>query len=137
MFLKTIQLKNFQGIKDLSFDLGQTTKIYGDNATGKTTVANALSWLLFDKSSTGEKNFSPKTIGPEGGEHGLEHSVSAIFSDGTEDVELRKVFYEKYTKSRGKATQEFSGHTTDYFIKAIPLRFSFQKPFRGKNAGEY
>ncbi|MFP5528181.1 AAA family ATPase [Peptococcus simiae] len=122
MFLKKLELKNFQGIKDLSLDLGQTTRIYGDNATGKTTVANALSWLLFDKSSTGEKGFSPKTIGPEGEVHGLEHSVTAIFSDRTEEVELRKVFYEKYTKSRGSATEEFAGHTTDYFIDAVPQK---------------
>lgn len=117
--LQKLNLKNFQGIKNLSIELGEHTAIYGDNATGKTTIANAISWLLYDKSSTGEKGFSPKTIGKDGVAHGLDHEVAALFSSG---LELRKVFCEKYVKSRGKANKEFSGHTTDYYINGVPSK---------------
>ena len=78
MRLLKITLTNFQGIKALTLEpLGVSASIYGDNATGKTTIYNALTWLLFDKSSTGAKNFTPKTRGPEGDIHHLEHKVEA------------------------------------------------------------
>ena len=63
MKLLQLTLNNFQGIKTLTFDFegGKSASIYGDNATGKTTVYNAITWLLFDKASTAAKNFTPKT----------------------------------------------------------------------------
>lgn len=123
MHLTKLELRNFQGIKSLNIDIDEkTTMIYGDNATGKTTIANSLSWLLFDKSSTGEKGFTPKTIGKEGELHNLNHEVTATFSDGKIEKTLTKTYYEKYTKVRGRATKEFSGHTTDYTINGVPSK---------------
>ena len=65
MRLLSMKLENFQGVKTLSLEFpgGCSGSIYGDNGTGKTTVFNALTWLLFDKASTGVKDFSPKTKG--------------------------------------------------------------------------
>lgn len=61
MRLKKLSLSNFQGIKSFEFEPdGHNANVYGTNAAGKTTLFNALTWLLFDKSSTGEKGFSPK-----------------------------------------------------------------------------
>ncbi len=63
MKLLYLKLNNFQGIRhlDMAFH-GANAHIYGDNATGKTTVLNALTWLLFDKPITGAKGFTPKTM---------------------------------------------------------------------------
>ena len=48
MRLLSLKLENFQGIKDATFEFdGYNAAIYGDNATGKTTVFNAITWLLF------------------------------------------------------------------------------------------
>ena len=113
--MKIIQLNlnNFQGIRALTLDLdGKSASIYGDNATGKTTVYNAITWLLFDKSSTGAKGFTPKTRGADGELHNLEHSAEALIA--TEDCgkfRLKKVFREVYKKKNGSMTAEFSGHT--------------------------
>lgn len=66
MKLLRLTLNNFQGIKSLTLEFnGSSASVYGDNATGKTTVYNALTWLLFDKASTGVKNFTPKTRGSD------------------------------------------------------------------------
>lgn len=118
MKLITLTLDNFQGVTHAEFDFsGQSCSIYGDNATGKTTVFNAFTWLLFDKASTGAKNFSPKTTGT----HELDYSASAVIqADDGSQVGLRKVFHEVYKKKRGSAEREFSGHTTDYFIDGVP-----------------
>ena len=79
MILNKIALENFQGIKELELEFdGQNASIYGDNGTGKTTVANAFTWLMFDRSASDTKGFSPKPIGKDGSEiHNLTTSVSA------------------------------------------------------------
>lgn len=124
MKILTLQLENYQGIKALSLDFdGQSASIYGDNATGKTTVFNAITWLLFDRPSTGAKNYTPKTKGPDGDLHFLEHAATARFSmeDGR-IVTLRKVFHENYKKKRGSATEEFNGHSVDFYIDGVPVK---------------
>lgn len=122
MKLLTLRLENFQGLKAEEFQIGgNSASIYGDNATGKTTIFNALTWLLFDKASTGAKNFSPKTKGPDGDLHFLEHAAEAKFSlDDGRIVTLRKAFHEIYKKKRGSNVDEFDGHTTDYYIDGVP-----------------
>ncbi len=85
MKINTLRLENFQGIKSAGFDFnGQSASIYGDNATGKTTVYNAVTWLLFDRPSTGAKNFTPKTRNQHGGDafsHRLFRHPSGTHSD--------------------------------------------------------
>lgn len=124
MKITKLQLENFQGIRSAYYRFdGLSASIYGDNATGKTTVFNAITWLLFDKASTGAKNFTPKTKGPEGDLHYLDHAVTARFQmDDGRMLTLRKVFHEIYKKKRGSATEEFDGHSIDYYIDGVPVK---------------
>jgi len=125
MKLHSLVLDNFQGIRRLTLDLGgQSCTILGDNATGKTTLFNAVTWLLFDKASTGAKNFSPKTKGADGDLHNLVHSVEATFSLDVsgQRTTLKKQLQETYTKKRGSTTEEFTGHTVSYFIDGVPTK---------------
>lgn len=124
MRLSRLKVTNFQGIKslELNFD-GKSAAIYGDNATGKTTVFNAVTWLLFDKASTGAKSFTPKTKGPNGDVHNVEHSAEAVFeTENGACVTLKKVFKEVYKKKRGSVHEEFDGHTVEYFIDSVPCK---------------
>lgn len=124
MKLLKLTLNNFQGIKSLTLDFdGRSAAIFGDNATGKTTVYNALTWLLFDKASTAAKGFTPKTRGADDDLHHLEHSSEAVFStDEGRIVTLKKTLKEVYRKKRGSAREEFSGHTVDYEIDGVPVK---------------
>ena len=125
MKILNLTLQNFKGIRYFRLDTqGKDTNIYGDNGTGKTTLADAFMWLLFDKDSSNRKDFQIKTLKPDGEpEHGLEHTVEAILEleDGSQ-LALKKVYQEKWTKKRGSATEEFTGHTTDYFIDGVPVQ---------------
>ena len=49
--LKKLTLKNFKGIKEKEVIFSDKTNISGDNATGKTTIFDAYSWLLWGKDS--------------------------------------------------------------------------------------
>lgn len=118
-----IKLRNFKGIRQLDVEVNrENARIYGDNATGKTTVFDGFLWLLFDKDSNNDSKFAIQTLTGAGHKvHNLEHTVEAeLLVDGV-SVKLKKVYKEKWTKKRGQAQQEFSGYTTDHFVDDVPL----------------
>lgn len=122
IILKSLKLHNFKGIKDFEVEFGHVTDIKGKNGLGKSTIFDAFNWLLFDKDSQGRKNFEIKTL-DETGEplHKLEHTVEGyLIIDGIQ-LTLAKTFKEKWTKKRGQATQNFSGHETKHFINGVEV----------------
>lgn len=122
--LLKLNLRNFKGIKEFNLDLkGSDVSIYGDNATGKTTIMDSFIWLLFDKDSQNSSQFNIKTLDEEGNViHGLEHEVSAKLEIDNKEIELQKIYKEKWTKKRGQTNSELTGHTTDYFINGVPKK---------------
>lgn len=122
--LQEMKLENFKGIRDLKIDFnGQDTRISGRNATGKTTIVDAFTWLFFNKDSQGSADFDVKTKNSKGEFlHNLEHSVEAVLFVGGDEKTFKKVFKEKYVKKRGSNDAEFSGHTTDYFVDDVPRK---------------
>lgn len=121
--IKALKLENFKGIKNLTIDFKDTTNIYGDNAVGKTTIFDAYSWLLWDKDSLNRKDFAIKPYDKDGEEvHNLESIVEGDFTFGDTDLTLKKIYKEVWTKKRGSTQAEFTGHTTDYYINAVPVK---------------
>ncbi|MCK8826378.1 AAA family ATPase [Natroniella acetigena] len=124
--LLNLKLRNFKGIRELEIAPGaQDIEIFGDNGTGKTTVADAWFWLLFDKDSkeNSTQSFDIKTLDEQGNViHGLEHEVTGILQVDSKRLEFKKIYKEKWTKQRGSATKKFTGHTTDYFINSVPVK---------------
>lgn len=123
MKLLKLNLQNFKGIRNSEFDFGGiNATIYGDNATGKTTVFDSLCWLLFGKDSLDRADFEIKTL--ENGKpiHKVNHEVEAEFlNDDGNSFTLRRVYREKYSSPRGGDTK-LTGHTTDYFINEVPVK---------------
>jgi DNA repair exonuclease SbcCD ATPase subunit len=124
ILLHRLVLHNFKGIRDFTMDTDDgNVRVYGDNAVGKTTLFDAFTFLLFDKDSQNKKDFQIKTLDKDGKVlHGLEHEVEGVLAVDSKQVTLRKVFSEKWTKKRGAATAEFTGHTTDYYIDGVPVK---------------
>lgn len=122
MKIREMKLNNFRGIKELTVNFdGKNAAIFGANGTGKTTVANAICWLLTGKSVTGEKNFSPKTVGMKK----AEHSAEAVFvsDDGANTISLKKVFKEKWKKPRGQEAV-LAGHETILYVNNLKVKDS-------------
>ncbi|WP_342538373.1 AAA family ATPase [Sporosarcina sp. FSL K6-1540] len=121
--LMNLTLKNFKGIK--KFELGADgldLKVFGNNATGKTTIFDGFVFLLFGKDSNNRADFGIKTL-KEGKEiNNLDHEAEAVFHVDGQPLSLRRVFHEKWTKKRGAPVAEFTGHDTDYFINGVPSK---------------
>lgn len=130
MKLSAITLNNFKGIKFINFEFdGNDASIYGDNATGKTTIFDSLCWLLFGKDSLDRADFEIKTLVNGEPLHNVNHEVEATFSndDGT-GFTLKRIYRERYSNPRGCETK-LTGHTTDYFINEVPVKEKEYKAF--------
>lgn len=124
MKLFSLKLQSFKGLKSFTLDAqGENVNIYGENATGKTTLFDAFLWLLFDKDSANRKDFDIKTLDSNGeAMHGLEHSVEGVFDVGGRELNLKKTYAENWTKKRGSAEKQFTGHSVDHFVDKVPVK---------------
>lgn len=67
MKLLKLRLHNFKGIRSFTLEpQGRDLGVFGANATGKTTLADASQWLLFGKDSNGKTDFEVLPLGPDG-----------------------------------------------------------------------
>jgi len=124
MTLIKLTLRNFQGIRHFDFEpKGNDSSVFGNNATGKTTLNSAFTWLLFGKDSQNKADFAIKTLDAEGAViPGLDHEVEGVFELEGKTLTLRRVYHEVWTKQKGSANKEFRGHSTDYFIDGVPVK---------------
>lgn len=126
ILIKSLNLLNFAGVR--SFDLsaeGKDVVISARNGRGKTTIADAVMWVLTGKDSIGNAPGTAFPIKTRGADHeflhGLEHGAELVINvDGT-DMALKKVYSEKWTKKRDSAEKLFEGHETQHYIDDVPL----------------
>lgn len=124
--LKSLILVNFKGVRNLEVVFtDQRTIISGDNGTGKTTIFDAFTWLLFGKDSTGrsDSNFNIKTIDPLTKKpilH-LEHSVTGVISVDGKEMKLQRNYVEKWVKPRGTTEETLKNHETEFYLNDVKL----------------
>lgn len=130
IILKKLNLINFKGVKSLSIDFEDSTNIFGANGTGKTTIFDSFTWLLFGKDSTDRKDFELKTLDASNvAIPKIEHEVNAVIWVDDEEITVRRVLKEKWVKQRGALEAEFTGNETLYYWNEVPLS---QKEFQNK-----
>ena len=119
--IKKLHMENFKGVKKRTVEFGENTKICGANATGKTTVFDAFTWLLFGKDSLGSAKFDIRPLDENGKMiDNLEISVEAVLSVDGEEYALKKVQKQKFVKKRGTNTIEFQGNVNEFEINGYP-----------------
>lgn len=119
--IKSISLRNFKGARDCTYTFdGRNARIEGANGSGKTTVFDAFTWLLFGKDSKDqtENTFEVKTIDPATGSPipQLDHWVEAVLSVDGNQVILRRCWNENWVKPAGEIEAVLKGHSTSYYI---------------------
>lgn len=125
--INRLTLENFKCHRLLNLVLdGRPVSIYGDNATGKTSIYDALTWLLFGKDSmgNGEKNIDIKPLDPNGEvkDHQAITSVEAEFLVDGEVQTFQRTYREVWATRRGTGTPVYEGNTSDYFVNGVPQK---------------
>lgn len=133
MKINKMQITNFCGIKSLCIaPQGSNLNILGDNATGKTTIANAFMWLFTGKGITGTAELDPQPLDKNNAKvHNLETSVELQADSG---VTYKRVLSEVWQKKRGSAAEELTGTKTAYFIDGVPLK---EKEYNAKIQSDF
>lgn len=126
--LMRLSVRDFKGIasRDINFG-GKDAVISGRNGEGKTSIYDALCWLLTGKDARGNQpeseGFNIKPRDKDGNVlAGVMPTVAGVFEVDGEDITFKKVFKEKWEKPRGAAEAKFSGHTTEHYIDDIPRK---------------
>lgn len=125
--INRLRLENFKCHRLLDLDLqGRSASIYGDNAAGKTSIYDALTWLLFGKDSkgNGEKNIDLKPLGPDGqvADHQAITAVEAELDVDGQITTLRRTLREVWSTKRGSSQETFDGNTSEYFVDGVPQK---------------
>lgn len=125
--IKKLVLENFKCHKSLNLDFaGGNASIYGDNASGKTSIYDALTWLLFGKDSqgNGEKNIEIKPLDANGEvkDHLAVTAVEAVLDVNGEEVTLRRTYKEVWTTKRGSSEATYDGNTSEYYVSGVPCK---------------
>src|SRR5699024_2688754 len=125
--INRLTLENFKCHSRLNLVFGGgNASIYGDNATGKTSIYDALTWLLFGKDSAGngEKNMDIKPLDGSGQvkDHQAITSVEAeLLVDGV-SITLARTYREIWTTRRGSSEAAYEGNTSDYYVDGVPQK---------------
>lgn len=119
--LLSMDIQNFKGCAGRTIDFADKTKICGANATGKTTLFDAFTWLLFGNDSLGSADFDIRPLDADGKMiDNIEISVKARISVDGEEYELKKTQKQKWVKRRGTDTTEFQGNVNEFEINGYP-----------------
>lgn len=115
---KKLTIRNFKGVSDTSLEFRPgMTCIMGANHTGKTTTADAISWVLFGKNFQGLSVFG---IDPKDESnniiHHLDNSVELTMEADGKEVVLMKIRKETWVKQRGHDEEVMTGHSIDCFV---------------------
>ncbi len=129
-----LTLENFKGQRHLELALdGRSAVVYGDNGTGKTTINDAWTWLLFGKDSHGDAKFDLKPHGADRAvlDNRAITSVEAELDVDGEALTLRRTYAEKWSSRRGSG-EVFDGHTSDFFVDGVPVKkYAFEEAVAG------
>lgn len=123
MLIKLISLhmENFKGIRNLDVNFSDKTSIKGQNASGKTTIFDAFTWLLFNKNCAGEEKFNVRPLDKDGRKiDNVEIKVVAVLEVDGKEVEFSKVQKQNWVKKRGTDTVTLAGNPNSYGIDGYP-----------------
>lgn len=125
IILKSVHMENFKRFKDKTIEFGESmTSILGENFKGKSSVADLFSWVLFNKSSTGNtegSQFRPRRYDENGINIDFVDVVGEIvlLIDG-EEKKIRKVQHQNWVRHRGSESEVYEGDSQSYEWNDVP-----------------
>lgn len=129
--LHSLELYHFKGIKKLEINFrSHETEIAGRNGSGKTTIFDAFTFLMFGKDSHDRATFNIKTLKADGiAINDVEHTVKGVLEIDGKTVTLKKIYKENWVKKHGNLEPELKGHLTLCYIDDVPHKISDYQAF--------
>ena len=118
--IKRMAISNFKVIKSLEFDLGKEVLIEGANATGKTTIFDAMYWCWFGKNSHEVTAFSIKNLNDTSLNRN-DHSVELTMLVNGELTVAKRTYKEIWTRKKGSELSTHTGHETEFLWNKVPV----------------
>ena len=120
--IKSITFQNFKGCKNATYTFdGKNVTVCGANGSGKTTIFDAFTWLLFGKDSLDNAKFEIRPLDKDGKQiDNVEICVSATLEIDGKEVELKKTQKQNWVKKRGTQNPVLQGNVNEYEIDGYP-----------------
>lgn len=120
--IKQIILQNFKGCKNATYTFdGKNVTVCGANGSGKTTIFDAFTWLLFGKDSLDNAKFEIRPLDKDGKQiDNVEICVTATLEIDGKEVELKKTQKQNWVKKRGTQNPVLQGNVNEYEIDGYP-----------------
>lgn len=120
--IKQIALQNFKGCKAATYTFdGKNVTVCGANGSGKTTIFDAFTWLLFGKDSLDNAKFEIRPLDKDGKQiDNVEICVAATLEIDGKEVELKKTQKQNWVKKRGTQNPVLQGNVNEYEIDGYP-----------------
>lgn len=126
IIIKSARMENFKRFHEKTIEFGEkVTSIFGQNYRGKSSVADLFSWVMFNKSSTGNtegSQFRPRRYDENG--VNIDHvdvvGELILMIDG-EEVKIRKVQRQKWVRHKGDDYDSYMGDETLYEWNDVPV----------------
>lgn len=120
--IKQIILQNFKGCKNATYTFdGKNVTVCGANGSGKTTIFDAFTWLLFGKDSLDNAKFEIRPLDVDGKQiDNVEICVAATLEIDGKEVELKKTQKQNWVKKRGTQNPVLQGNVNEYDIDGYP-----------------
>ena len=129
MELNRVVIDNFRNIQHAEYDqLGKINIFSGPNRMGKTNTILAIYWAMTDLMLDGSSDFP--SIKPQN-DPSAEVSVELTF----DSFKLRKVYKEKWVKTRGSNDLTMTGHETIYYLDDVKTAITEARKTLAKNFG--
>ena len=126
IIVKKIHMENFKKFKEQTVDFGEKeTSIFGQNYRGKSSIADAFSWVMFNKSSTGNtegSQFRPRRYDENG--VNIDHVdvvVELLLMVDGEELKIRKCQSQKWVRHHGEDFDSYTGDETKYEWNDVPV----------------
>ena len=113
--IKRIELTDFKGVRNASYEFGDKTKISAENGAGKTTIADAFYWLFTDKNYSLVSN---PNIRPNDGRECTPTVIAELDIDG-KPVTVAKMQKCKIGKPDENGVSKIS-LTNTYEVNSVP-----------------
>lgn len=120
--IKQISLQNFKGCNNATYTFdGKNVTVCGANGSGKTTIFDAFTWLLFGKDSLDNAKFEIRPLDKNGKRiDNVEICVVATLEIDGKEVELKKTQKQSWVKKRGTQNPVLQGNVNEYEIDGYP-----------------